>query len=117
MNAIEHLIHTAENEGDEKLGGVAWGRLAKAARAELAALRAATRWVPVTERLPEQGNYVLVHDKWEIQWVAFRTGPENDWVWLAGRGHEPLVGITHWQPLPPAPGKDHGPLTPPKETT
>ena len=27
-NAIEHLIH-AENEGDEKLGGVAWGRLAR----------------------------------------------------------------------------------------
>lgn len=40
MNAIEHLIRIAEDRGDEKLGGIAWGRMATAARAELAALKA-----------------------------------------------------------------------------
>lgn len=40
MDAIEHLIHVAEDRGDEKLGGIAWGRMATAARTELAALKA-----------------------------------------------------------------------------
>lgn len=40
MDAIEHLIHVAEDRGDEKLGGIAWGRMATSARTELSALKA-----------------------------------------------------------------------------
>lgn len=51
MNAIEHLIRIAEDRGDEKLGGIAWGRMATAARAELAALKATASRAEALERV------------------------------------------------------------------
>ena len=51
MDAIEHLIHVAEDRGDEKLGGIAWGRMATSARTELSALKATASRAEALERV------------------------------------------------------------------
>jgi hypothetical protein len=69
------------------------------------------RWIPVTERFPDDDVQVLVWGKgWgqpAIGWREHRpwyTVPET--IWTLGdeidRGFPP-VGITHWMPLPPVP--------------
>jgi len=51
MDAFEHLIHVAEDRGDEKLGGIAWGRMATSARTELSALKATASRAEALERV------------------------------------------------------------------
>ena len=51
MDASEHLIHVAEDRGDEKLGGIAWGRMATSARTELSALKATASRAEALERV------------------------------------------------------------------
>ena len=68
---------------------------------ENAALREAQRWIPVSERLPEDGIEVLVYEsedssiysacKWYDEWNGF-----------------PGERITHWMPLPAPPTTDKG---------
>ena len=69
-------------------------------------LKAAQRWIPVSERLPEDGEtvFVIIHDGFE----RFENGNEvarltylgngNWWSW----GRERYV-VTHWMPLPNPP--------------
>ena len=60
----------------------------------------AMKWIPVTERLPEEGQRVLsVKEEGyvEINCITNRTG---DWF---SRAYDPSSVITHWMPLPPAP--------------
>ena len=67
--------------------------------AELRKLREETRWIPVTERLPEEGMDVLV---W---WYGshLRIGRYNgrDKSFVVGRYYAP--DVTHWRPLPKPP--------------
>lgn len=74
--------------------------------ARIAELEAAQRWIPVSERLPEDGEtvFVIIHDGFE----RFENGNEvarltylgngNWWSW----GRERYV-VTHWMPLPNPP--------------
>ena len=67
-----------------------------------AAKKLAPSWIPVSERLPEDGVWVLWFNKsWSCQLVvAKRDGESLDWGGdLAG----PLHGFTHWMPLPSPP--------------
>lgn len=65
-----------------------------------------SKWIPVTERLPEEGSEILVsrggfigsmmnvysylgEDRWEDDYGYFGTAEEE--------------GITHWMPLPEPP--------------
>ena len=56
------------------------------------------RWIPVAERLPVQGQYVL---------VAGGIALQRDGVWFSameGVPYRPIQWtVTHWQPLPSAP--------------
>lgn len=97
---LDAILNQFEAEGADT-----WQERLDAARAELAALRAATRWVPVAERLPERGAAVLVARLVDETYVVesgklFRMYTEPTW---SGNPYEP---VTHWQPLPPAPGKE-----------
>jgi hypothetical protein len=60
------------------------------------------RWIPVSERLPEDGDWVLWFNKsWSCPvLVARRDGDSLDW---GGDFCHTLHGFTHWMPLPEPP--------------
>jgi len=55
----------------------------------------AQRWIPVTERLPEDEVAVLIYPGSHKAWRG-----EGDW-WM--RNFRVVQNVTHWQPLPPPP--------------
>jgi len=63
-------------------------------------------WIPVTERLPEEGQRVLVYERPEVIVVAemhSRSVSGGLW-WSADNGHTAYsVFPTHWMPLPAPP--------------
>lgn len=69
--------------------------------AKYATLTAETRWIPVTERLPDDGSKVLGHDPQvceedSVSVVYFHAGR---WIQHDYHTFEP----THWMPLPAQP--------------
>ena len=68
------------------------------------------RWIPVTERLPNTGNKVIVairdesgDTKYDYTYSGWYSGYEDRWI----VDDEYCSWVTHWMPLP----------TPPKEET
>lgn len=57
------------------------------------------KWIPVTERLPERGQEVIVASYRMIKPVVFVTIFWN-------KEHDNWYGITHWMPLPEPPKED-----------
>ena len=76
-----------------------------------------TRWIPVTERLPDKsGNYLtafadgtamavneFMHPRGWLTEEGRKANPNGKWYW---------GGVTHWMPLPEPPLSE-----PPKEDT
>lgn len=59
-------------------------------------------WIPVSERLPENEDEVLVYSDYYGWQVAIYS---SDGYWLLiERGV--LIGISHWRPLPEPPEKE-----------
>lgn len=71
---------------------------------EIMALREQPRWIPVTERLPAEGERVLAAV--EGTWVGEAYRDMRD-VWMRSYGTpwDASIGVsvTHWMPLPDAP--------------
>lgn len=67
-----------------------------------AARSKAAEWIPVSERLPEDGEWVLwFNQSWsQPTVVAKRDGESLDW---GGDLNCALSGFTHWMPLPEPP--------------
>ena len=61
--------------------------------ADLTALRERMRWVPVSERLPDEGVPV-----WVFNGAAF-TGRRSATVWRENLHGLKLYGVTHWRPI------------------
>ena len=70
----------------------------KKLRAEIERLRDERRWIPVEERLPEEGVHVLIAQKNGYQNVDLRRRDTKQWSTGAK--------ITHWMPLPPLPSEE-----------
>ena len=79
---------------------------------EIAVAQERTRWIPVTERLPEttDGDYVLACVTWKDAHIDYR-----DAVVMAFVSEDGLVdvemdcvldGVTHWMPLPEGPEEE-----------
>ena len=58
------------------------------------------RWIPVTERLPEENGWYLVVMLGNARFLEFR--PHANWAWwdIDDCGY---CNVTHWMPMPPAP--------------
>jgi hypothetical protein len=72
---------------------------------ELKRLYAERRWIPVSERLPEDYDMVMLTDG---DWVTFGCWSEISECWdvredAEANGPRPLDRFTHWMPLPEPP--------------
>jgi hypothetical protein len=60
-------------------------------------------WIPVTERLPDNGVFVLVSDGRDYPEIAELVLMDSgQLIWLDGNFRE-VKHITHWRPLPEPP--------------
>ena len=64
------------------------------------------RWIPVTERLPENRADVLVvvfwHETWQVK-MAWYAPERKQWYVSVGLGQRSDVQVSHWMPLPEPP--------------
>ena len=79
----------------------------KDATVALSKMEKTTRWIPVTERLPDEGKFVLVYgdlypNKHDGGVIA--VSRRIDWNYWQGFGRE--RDITHWMPLPEPPKEE-----------
>ena len=68
------------------------------------------KWIPVTERLPDTAERVLVSKKWlgmqyKPVYGYYQDFPNQKGCWyvLTDEGYYPQREVTHWMPLPEAP--------------
>ena len=70
---------------------------------EIAVAQEKTRWIPVTERLPEDRSNVLVVAYWYERWGVYMgwCAPERaEWSVHVGIGDRSDVAVVYWMPLP-----------------
>lgn len=71
---------------------------------EIMALRERTRWIPVTERLPAEGERVLAATEGVFSGEAYLS---CEGVWMRSYGVVWVsladIPVTHWMPLPDVP--------------
>lgn len=65
------------------------------------------RWIPVTERLPEEaGYYITVFSKGEVGQNLYMTFADRSGKWY--QNSEDTGKVTHWMPLPTPPKAEEG---------
>jgi hypothetical protein len=73
--------------------------------------RAAGRWIPVSERLPDkEGSYLVCSTRNSVYVTHFHTDRyfKNGYFRLAGFAVRGDSKITHWMPLPEPPKGENG---------
>ena len=64
------------------------------------------RWIPVTERLPEEsGMYIVTANDGHVQRVSFVLWQKKNRVWNLV-GARSYWRVTHWMPLPEPPKEE-----------
>ena len=94
---IEISVEDFENKYVSRSAYDALLARAEAAEARVAELEAATRWIPVTERLPKEKQNVLGLD---------RTGTAYHWEYSKSLVNIFTADFTHWMPLPEPPKEE-----------
>lgn len=100
------LVETAVNElEDERYMHDRLQDYCVAQGEELSKLKAQQRWIPATERLPEDGFEVLVYTdryggRYEVAYYVPHLG-----AWYQNCALL-IPNVTHWMPLPEAPKED-----------
>lgn len=57
------------------------------------------RWIPVTERLPEEYEYVLCRTDYGME-VGYHRDEWGQDEWTTGKLGSGTIDVTHWMPLP-----------------
>lgn len=75
---------------------------------ELKERREADRWIPVSEKLPDEyGNYLVFTSDNDIDIGTFNPRFDDSWSLCDANGfywaRQKGIKITHWKPLPKAP--------------
>jgi len=86
------LLHHSTNDLVEEL--LMWRGLAAEHLDRIAELEEKQRWIPVSERLPEEKQTVLALDK---------TGTAYHWEYSRSLSNIFVSDYTHWMPLPELP--------------
>jgi hypothetical protein len=65
-------------------------------------INAPSKWIPVTERLPEKGEFVLV---FTVDRIVGEAVLDKDWqfYWSNTDEYAEPLFVTHWMPLPEPP--------------
>lgn len=63
------------------------------------------KWIPVTERLPEEGEEVMVFGYWheKFQPLMCYLSPHRKGEWFTTVAGQQVYEVTHWMPLPQPP--------------
>ena len=75
------------------------------ARERLRSAEAVQRWIPLTERHPDDDRFVLAYGKHGMQVMAhYANGEFFCWNHYSENWDDPIGYVTtHWIPLPPSP--------------
>ena len=96
LSSIGYFLMRQAADAIEELGVVV--------RTQKSVLDKFPRWIPVSERLPENGEYVLCFCRANIVCVLRR---DKDGDWYENPTHVYMSGfVTHWMPLPEPPKKE-----------
>lgn len=63
------------------------------------------QWIPVSERLPKEGDDVLVFGYWHEKWqpLICHLSPHFKGSWYTMPAGMQVYSVTHWMPLPTPP--------------
>ena len=98
--SAEALLHALRDDAD--INGTNFARVKRHienAPAVVTDNNVGSKWIPVTERLPEMERTVLVKDRVTGEVTTAHLNEFHSFVFRDGRGH----GASHWMPLPEAP--------------
>lgn len=103
MGVTRTLLHTVYGGGDDAVAAVE--RMATDWREMLERV---PQWIPVSERLPEEGQEVLAWNnggQCEKPWQGHVLCVYRNGEWRESQESDLYPGITHWMPLPEPPAE------------
>ena len=94
---IDRAIEILDPEHRENYDGM--DEVNEACRMGMEALER-TRWIPVSERLPEDGETVLTYKNGQFDVLKYEMRRNG---WICGGWFWSRATVTHWMPLPEPP--------------
>ena len=95
----ERIISWLRDKAD-RAADPSWGRMMKAAADRLEKLEEEKRWIPVEERMPDDGIIVLLSDGHHCDSGLYDA--DGDYFEIDHAFIDPN-GVTQWKPFPEAP--------------
>lgn len=64
-----------------------------------AAIEIANTWIPITDRLPENKDIILVKTNNECVMTAYLHGKESGFICYGDDAYDGVGVVTHWKPI------------------